>query len=228
MKNKKITAMLYQNPHMVVNQILDQQENLQLSAQQLMVLLYLWLIVASGNVNPSHQLLAEKSALSVAEIRKTLSELQKKQLFHLELYQDEITLNEQYDMSPLFEVLFDEQLTTDKQPSNQLQNFIQKTEREFGRMLSPIEIQYLQSEIYDRQIPIDLLYQALEETVLSGIKNFKYMAAILRNWQDNQKNDGFIQRRKQQKDNQPKSFSNEEKEAIAYDWTKNLGEDDNF
>lgn len=54
-------------------------------------------------------------------------------------------------------------------------------EKEFGRSLSPIEISTLQEwyHIYGEK----MIYNALKEAILSGVKNFRYIDRILVNWQ---------------------------------------------
>src|SRR5699024_7946616 len=73
----------------------------------------------------------------------------------------------------------------DIQPTNALFQFVEKVELEFSRKLSPIEIQYIQTWIYDEHFSIEILEEALKESVLSGVRNFKYMSAIINNWQTN-------------------------------------------
>lgn len=53
-------------------------------------------------------------------------------------------------------------------------------EKEFGRSLSPIELSTLQQwyQVYGEQ----MIYNALKEAILSGVKNFRYIDRILVNW----------------------------------------------
>ncbi|MFC3929075.1 DnaD domain-containing protein [Streptococcus caprae] len=54
-------------------------------------------------------------------------------------------------------------------------------ERELGRLLSPFELEDLQKTLEEGTEP-DLVREALKEAVFNGKRNWKYIQAILRNW----------------------------------------------
>jgi DNA replication protein len=62
----------------------------------------------------------------------------------------------------------------------------QAFEKEFGRLLSPMEssqlIEWCEGDGYSP----DLIFEALKRAVLRGILNFKYIDSILRDWARNQ------------------------------------------
>lgn len=56
-------------------------------------------------------------------------------------------------------------------------------ETEFGRPLSPIELQTLSMWLYEEQYSADLIALALKEAVLAQAYSFKYIDRVLLNWQ---------------------------------------------
>lgn len=62
-------------------------------------------------------------------------------------------------------------------------NLFAKFEAEFGRPLSPTEIEQIMS--WEKKMPADLIAEALRRAVLAGKFNFKYIDRILLDWQKN-------------------------------------------
>lgn len=63
------------------------------------------------------------------------------------------------------------------------QNIYRRFEQEFGRPLSPTEIEQVQK--WESNISADLVAEALQRAVLAGKFNFKYIDGIIFNWQKN-------------------------------------------
>ncbi|PKM81091.1 MAG: primosomal protein DnaI [Firmicutes bacterium HGW-Firmicutes-14] len=58
-------------------------------------------------------------------------------------------------------------------------------EKEFGRLLSPMEIQQIDLWLEDSEGRTELIMEALKRAVLLGKHNFKYIDSILLEWQKN-------------------------------------------
>lgn len=58
----------------------------------------------------------------------------------------------------------------------------QRFEDEFGRLLSPLEYEQITSWTDHDQYPDWLIIEALRESVLGGVYNFRYVDTILRGW----------------------------------------------
>ncbi len=56
-------------------------------------------------------------------------------------------------------------------------------EEEFGRLLSPLEYEQVMRWLDDDDYPEWLIVEALRESVLSGVFNFRYVDTILRDWE---------------------------------------------
>ena len=93
-------------------------------------------------------------------------------------------------------------------------NIYSITEQEFGRLLSPSEIEELSFMIDENKF--ELVEAAIRETRLSGVTNLKYTAGILRNWRD--KNITTIEQVKAEKErHSSKRNQKPEREATEYD-----------
>ncbi|MTI82611.1 MAG: DnaD domain protein [Firmicutes bacterium] len=62
-------------------------------------------------------------------------------------------------------------------------NLYQQFQAEFGRPLSPTEIGQIQN--WDKEMPLELITEALKRAVLGGKFSFKYIDRILLEWQKN-------------------------------------------
>lgn len=64
-------------------------------------------------------------------------------------------------------------------------NICQTFEQEFGRLLSPLEIEQVSAWLDDFDGPSELIVEALKRAVMLGKHNFKYIDTILREWRKN-------------------------------------------
>ena len=223
-----VKAILQKNPSYFVEILLEKNYQLQLQPQELIIIEYLWFARYKQNMMLSFQQLADLTHLSVDDVRKTISQLIHNECLELTSFTSaDGKMMEDYDFTPLIHKCFAAPVVTDKK-TNVLQVFVEKVEQEFTRKLSPIEIQKIQSWVYDEKIDVATLEYALEEAVLAGVKTFNYMGGILRN--RNVQNDGYQQRdrmkmRQVLEQTKNKEFSDEEK-AIAFglDWERDLNE----
>ncbi|CAM3292795.1 phage replisome organizer N-terminal domain-containing protein [Vagococcus fessus] len=78
----------------------------------------------------------------------------------------------------------DKELTnTNTTNINNKQTTFSKVEQEFGRPLSPIEMETI--NYWEEDYTEDMIDCAIREAVMNGKYNFKYIEAILRNWEKN-------------------------------------------
>lgn len=87
-------------------------------------------------------------------------------------------LSEAYNLDPLWEQLFSEQ----EEQENEEGTIFILFEQEFGRPLSPFEIETINVWLDEDIIAPSLIKAALRESVLMGKLNFKYIDRILREW----------------------------------------------
>lgn len=217
---KTIIDLLNKHPLLLIEKILDKQIVLKLSVEELVVLQFVWLELANGNDAPSNVFLAERTGISEEIVRGTIIALMKRKILNIQSFEADGKTREAYDISSFIAQCFQTNVIQEK-PSNQMKDFIGRIELEFARKLSPIEIRLIESWVYDEQIDYSILDDALRETILAGVKNLKYMNAIIQDWNKNSNNVSY-QRKNIQK--MKKEFTAEEKAVAEFDWIKDLGE----
>jgi DNA replication protein len=66
-----------------------------------------------------------------------------------------------------------------------LPNLYKSFEKEFGRLLSPMETLQINEWYQQQNYKVELILEALKQAVLRGVLNFKYIGSILRDWSKN-------------------------------------------
>ncbi|MGL5041648.1 MAG: DnaD domain-containing protein [Culicoidibacterales bacterium] len=221
---KIISTFLKKEPLFFIRILLEKQRQLLVSAEELVIIQFLWLELASNNFSPAHIYLSELSGLTLVQVREAIASLIEKKMLQLKTVSNDEKIIEIYDLSLLINICFKGKVD-EISVSNPLKNLVVQIEKEFSRQLSPIEIQCLQTWIYDEQIDINTIEQALKETVLAGVKNFKYMSAIINNWQSTGHKKYGVSSKKHL-EFRDKNFSPEEKTVTKFDWVSGLGEAD--
>jgi len=97
---------------------------------------------------------------------------------------------ERYSVEPLWEKLIDEYLAADKKEEAVIDQKKETDlytcfEQEFGRPLSPFEIETLGMWLDDDHHDTVIIKAALKEAVISGKLNFRYIDRILFEWKKN-------------------------------------------
>ncbi|GBU10461.1 hypothetical protein AwErysi_00770 [Erysipelotrichaceae bacterium] len=219
-----LKKILKKNPYLLIEELMRKQAVLQLSPAEFLVLQFLWIELAELNSQPSNEHLSQITGMEIITVRQAIFSLIEKKYLGLNTVQIGSKIAEVYDMDLLIQQLYKLKHEGSK-VGNQLQHLVKMIELEFARQLSPIEIQCIQGWVYDEKIEVVVIEEALKETILAGVRNFKYMSAIIHNWQKTGEKKYGIQNQKLE---MAKKFvpTKEQKDIAAYDWTKNLGEDD--
>lgn len=91
-------------------------------------------------------------------------------------------LSEAYSLDPLWEKLFSKEEIQEENSIDTIGTIFIVFEQEFGRPLSPFEIETINAWIDEDEITPALIKAGLRESVLMGKLNFKYIDRILREW----------------------------------------------
>lgn len=160
--------------------LLTDYKKIGLNEQQLAILLQIHIAKHSGVYFPTPEELANHVTMSKDECSMILQTLI--QQGYLEII-DEIDggiRKESYSLEPLWTRL----LNNDNEPSDKVDfgELFQRFEAEFGRPLSPFEIELINQWIDEQENDISIIYAALREAVLMSKLNFKYIDRILSEW----------------------------------------------
>jgi DNA replication protein len=172
--------------------LLKSYKKIGLTDSECMLFIQLYVSIESGNYFPTPQELSDRMTLSEGEMASMLRSLIGRGLLGMDQYEDKEkgVYFEAYTLQPLWITLMNSlkeeeavKKESDKQQSEQ--NVFVLFEKEFGRPLSPMELETLKIWIdEDRQSP-ELILTALKESVLSGKLNFRYIDRILFEWKKN-------------------------------------------
>lgn len=171
------------NQMVVPKQLLLNYNNLKINETELVVLLQIHRFRTEGNGFPTPEELADHLSISAQECSRVLRSLIQKRLMTIEQdHNENRVLNESYSLEPLWEKLF---TVLSSKPNNEKsfdENIFPLFEQEFGRPLSPFEIETINIWLDEEEQSPALIKAALREAVLMSKLNFKYIDRILREW----------------------------------------------
>lgn len=195
-----------------------------LNETEVMVIVQLFRFQIDGIDFPTPNEITSYLTISEGECRGILLGLIQKGLLNMDELSDESgQLSEAYNLNVLWERLFTEKVNNELVENHESTVFI-LFEQEFGRLLSPFEIEQINAWLDVDKMNTALIKAALRESVLMGKLNFKYIDRILREW----KRKGIVsveQAREEGKsfrNNQTpvkKAYNSEERDTSVYfDW----------
>ncbi|GAV24708.1 DNA replication protein DnaD [Carboxydothermus islandicus] len=178
--------------------LLKNYRHLNLTEKELVFLLQLMSFNNEGNLLPSAEFLGKSLGEDLAEIKKNYRELIKKGIISVSKKFDEKSGKyvETIDYTPLLEKLTD--LWAAQKVLNEVNNrplekvskdsaarVVEVFSREFGRGLSPMEIELIDNWLNHKKYSEELIFEALKRAVILNKKSFRYIDAILYRWESN-------------------------------------------
>lgn len=151
-----------------------------LNEKEVMVILQLLRYLKESNDFPTPYEIAAYLTIDEKECANILRKLIQKNLLAIKQQENEQKqLSEAYCLDPLWEMLY----STQDMPEDHTDGTIFILfEQEFGRPLSPFEIETINAWLDEDEIAPSLIKAGLRESVLMGKLNFKYIDRILRDW----------------------------------------------
>lgn len=171
------------NQIQIPNELLTSYVSLGLNEKEVMLLLQLQRFIQAGIDFPTPEQLSEYVTMKEQECALLLRGLvQKGMLTIVQQGKQGGKLTEAYCLNALWEKLFQAEENTDQDPKTSEGTIFILFEQEFGRPLSPFEIETINAWLDQDSIAPALIKAALRESVLMGKLNFKYIDRILREW----------------------------------------------
>lgn len=155
-------------------------KELNITENELVILIHILRLQLEGNQLPSVQVLSQLMTLKEHEIAQILRDLMNKKLITIEQHKEDDIIYEAYSLEPLLQILYEKENRAEDEQKEQ--NIFILFEQEFGRALSPIEIEMINHWLDDDQLVPALIKAALREAVLMGKLNFRYIDRILNEW----------------------------------------------
>ena len=168
------------NQIQIPSKLLTSYKALGMNEQEVMVVIQLHRFFLEHNDFPTPYELSSYLTIDEKECANILRKLIQKKLLTIQQLEIENQLSEAYCLNPLWEKLF----TVEKEQEAPIDGSIFILfEQEFGRPLSPFEIETINTWLDADEIAPSLIKAGLRESVLMGKLNFKYIDRILRDWQ---------------------------------------------
>lgn len=173
----------------VSNLLLETYHQIGLTDEEFLFWLQLYKAQAKGNSFPDLSVIAQQMGKSSETIYMLLSRLVEKQMIAIQTKQNEQQqMMDTYDLFPIFEKVA--QLLQKKDQQNQQQatqlsikQLYQSFEKEFGRPLSPMELEMIGQWLEVDHYAIELILLALREAILNQVYSLKYIDRILLSWE---------------------------------------------
>ena len=180
MTEKTISELLV-NQISIPNKLLSSYVQIGLDEEDVMLLLQLYRFLHMGIDFPTPSQIADQLTLSEEECSTKLRDLFQRNFLEIIEYKNEQgQMSEAYSLEPLWQRLIVKEI---EEESNEEGKLFILFENEFGRPLSPFEIDTISIWLDEDKLKPALIISALRESVLMGKLNFKYIDRILREWQ---------------------------------------------
>jgi DNA replication protein len=171
------------NQIQVPTKLLSSYQSFGLNEQEVMVILQIHRFSYEKNDFPTPTQIAKHLTIEEKECASILRKLIQKGLLAIdELKNSQNQLSEAYSLNPLWEKLFSDTSPDGEDEEQLIGNIFILFEQEFGRPISPFEIETINTWLDVDEIAPELIKAGLRESVLMGKLNFTYIDRILRDW----------------------------------------------
>jgi len=167
----------------IPTRLLKKYTSLGLNEKEVMVILQIHRYLQTGIDFPTPDEISSYLTINEKECSYILRKLIQKGFLainHLKNNQNQ--LSESYSLNPLWTKLYSGDHDTTYTEENHEGSIFILFEQEFGRPLSPFEIETINVWLDEDHIAPALIKAGLRESVLMGKLNFKYIDRILRDW----------------------------------------------
>ncbi len=189
MDNELIVRWMNAGNAQVPTLLLRHYKDLNISNDELVLILQLKSYMDKGDLFPSTDKIAKSMHMTEQNVFKAIHQLIQKKILFIDTKKDASGRTEDtYSLDLLWERLIihlKQQETTKMQhvEQEQTKNIYSMFEAEFGRSLTPIETETLVAWIEDDHYHVDLIKLALKEAVLNQVYSMKYIDRILLSWE---------------------------------------------
>lgn len=206
--NKVIKEKTYNVPSF----ILKNYEKLNLTAEEVLVLIVLY--NHYGKISYDINKLLEEINLEKYKLMQLISSLEEKKIISIDLITNSKGLKEEYiSLELLYDKIVNIYLDV-KEETSENADIYSAFEKELGRTLSPMEYEIIKGWVMDK-FSDELIILALKEAVYNGVNNLRYIDKVLYGWRKkNIKNKQDIIKDKEKFKNRQK----ENVEVFDYNW----------
>ena len=208
-----LLTILKQKPITIPQVLFQNYKNLNLTPEEFLVLIYILNIGDKIPYNP--ELFATGLSLNKLTVMELINNLSEKNVLNIKIEKNKNNRQEEYIYT---DILYDKLLkliqNQDQVLNPDTTDIIDIFEKEFGRLLSPMELEKIKSWINDN-LPKELIVEALKEATYNGVHRMSYIDKILFDWQSK----GLKTKEDVKKDrNSYKQSKTKEIEVYDYNW----------
>lgn len=206
----QIIELLKSMNYQISRELLFNYKSLNITERELIIIIYL--INQSSNIYNPKQISSDLK-MDLNTIFEEINSLCEKNIIKIEMKRINKVLSETINLDLLYEkIAFSLNQVDEKKDSNLYSVF----ETEFGRTLSPMEYEIINSW-KDTGYTDELIILALKEATYNGVSNLRYIDKIIYEWGKKgiKTKEDVDKNRKQFKNN------NAKKELFDYDWLNN-------
>lgn len=179
LKKELMNELNNENHYTVPKYVLSYAKELGLDMDSLILLIYFL-----NKPNKSifdYKKIIEDISFTEKELLNALSTLKDKNILLILMEKnDSGVLEEKVDISLFYEIIFSKILNKETKENNE-KDLYDNFEKEFGRTLSPMEYEIINSW-KEQKISNELILSALKEAVFNGVNNLRYIDKILYEW----------------------------------------------
>ena len=177
--NNNILNLLQDKPIIVPRILFNNYKRLNILEEELVVVM---LIIDLGNkIEYNPEIFVSELNMDRHKVMGIISNLMEKNILSLEVVKNGRKTSEYISLSLLYDKLLNIIIDT-KDEDIEIDNSIFSVfENELGRLLSPMELEQIKEWVSTIKNE-ELIIAALKEAVLNGVSNFRYIDAILNEW----------------------------------------------
>lgn len=208
MKDEILNSVIRVNDNLIIpGYIVKNFEKLDIEGMDFILLLYF--INQKEDVSFNVSKISTDLKIDSSKVLELINDLNEKNYISIEMKKNDNGVIEEFISTELF---FNKisSLLMDNHENNNSNDIYSMFEKEFGRVLSPTEIEIV-NKWTESNISEEIIKEALKEAVLNGVHNMRYIDSILFSWTKK----GY----KKVEDIKRKKTSKEELEEVyEYDW----------
>ena len=179
LKEKLMEQLRNDNHYTIPKYVLTYAKDLNLDMNSLLLLIYL--INNSNNPIFDYKGISKDINLNEEEFYNSITSLKEKKILSIEMVKNEAgILEEKINIDSFYDIIFSKMLE-DKSMDEGNSDLFDLFEKEFGRTLSPMEYEIINSWV-ESKIDKGLIISALKEAVFNVVNNLRYIDKILYEW----------------------------------------------
>lgn len=187
-KNSRLQIWLEQGNTTIPQLFFSHYKDMQIADSEALILMHLMAFHQENNDFPTPEDFTKRLSFSENDITLKLRKLMQKGFIEItQGIDNEGKISEKYSLIPLWEQLLDyieKSQIENQEKADLLQeaDLFSLFEQEFGRLLSPIEIETISMWLDNDGHSPEIIKAALKEAVLAGKLSFRYVDRILFEW----------------------------------------------